>query len=159
MGLSVAGPIAGAVFSLVRGGEVGWADLFVCPAVKGSRWCGLFPRAEGKEFWATVCGFLCEVSIRSVVVLEDSGPTAGLVSDSIEVCASEDVVGWVATLCWRMVSRSAGVEDGEFECSGGIACAGTSSIFEASLTVSSAGAAEGVCNVSIVARSSTLATG
>ena len=80
-------------------------------------------------------------------------------SDPIEVCASEDVVGWFATLCWRMVSRFTGVEDGGFECTGGIACAGTSSMFEASLKVSLAGASEGVCSVSIVARSSTLAAG
>ena len=77
----------------------------------------------------------------------------------MEVCASEDVVGWFATLCWRMVSISAGAEGGGFECTGEISCAGTSSMFEASRKVSLAGAAEGGCSVSIVARSSTLAAG
>ena len=80
-------------------------------------------------------------------------------SDSIEVCASEDVVGWFATLCLRMVSISAGAEDGGFECTGEVSCVGTSSISEASRKVSLAGAAEGGCSVSIVARGSTLAAG
>ena len=108
---------------------------------------------------ATVCRFSCEDSIRSVVVVGVNGAIAGLVSDPIEVCASKDVVGWSATLCWRMVSISAGAEDGVFECTEGNSWAGTSSIFEASCKVSLAGAADGGCSVSIVARSSRLAAG
>ena len=58
-----------------------------------------------------------------------------------------------------MVSISAGAEDGGFECTGEVSCVGTSSMFEASRNVSLAGAAEGGCSVSIVARGSTLAAG
>ena len=78
-------------------------------------------------------------------------------SDPIEVCAPEDVVGWLAILCWRMVSISTGADDGGFECTGEICCAGTSNMFEDSRKVSLAGAAEVGCCISILARCSTLA--
>ena len=106
-----------------------------------------------------MCRVSCEDSIRSVVVVGFNGPTAGIVSDPIEVCASEDVVGWCATLCWRVLSISVGSEDNGFECTGGFSCVGTLSMFEASRKVSLAGAAEGGCSVSIDARGSMLATG
>ena len=79
-------------------------------------------------------------------------------SNPIEVCVSDDVVGWCATLCWRVVSISVGAENGGFECTGENSCVGTLSMFEASRKVSLAGAAEGGCSVSIDARGSTPAT-
>lgn len=129
VGLSVAGPIAGAVFSLVREGGVvasGFGSLFALVDFKCSPTWGSKSNGDSEDCMA-VCLFSFEYSIRSVVV---AGTGAGIFPDPALVTpcwpsslASADVgkgpnmdlAGTSSAVCWSTWALSIGSEVGNVD--------------------------------------------
>lgn len=129
VGLSVAGPIAGAVFSLVRGGGVvssGVGGLFAWTVFKGSGIWGSKFKGEGEDC-VPFCPFSLEYSIGSAAA---AGAGADIFADATLVTPcwptslasadagngpNRDFVGTSPTFSWSARALSIGFEDDDVD--------------------------------------------